>query len=102
MFIGRDAELAFLQNKYDEKKGQLLVLYGRRHVGKTETLREFCKGTMPYSLGPVLTKRFRLKQKPTAVFNFLICPKSSIISKYNISKTHDAAKMLNRGSVIFA
>jgi len=44
MFIGRDTELAFLQNKYDEKKGQLIVLYGRRRVGKTETLREFCKG----------------------------------------------------------
>ena len=44
MFIGRDAELAFLQNKYDERKGQLIVLYGRRRVGKTETLREFCKG----------------------------------------------------------
>lgn len=44
MFIGREAELAFLQEKYDEKKGQLIVLYGRRRVGKTETLREFCKG----------------------------------------------------------
>ncbi len=44
MFIGREAELAFLQDKYDEKKGQLIVLYGRRRVGKTETLREFCKG----------------------------------------------------------
>lgn len=27
-----------------EKQGQLIVLYGRRRVGKTETLREFCKG----------------------------------------------------------
>ena len=44
MFIGREAELAFLQDKYNEKKGQLVVLYGRRRVGKTETLREFCKG----------------------------------------------------------
>ena len=44
MFIGREAELTFLQNKYEEKKGQLIVLYGRRRVGKTETLREFCKG----------------------------------------------------------
>ena len=43
MFIGREAELAFLQNKYDEDRGQLIVLYGRRRVGKTETLREFCK-----------------------------------------------------------
>ena len=44
MFIGREAELAFLQSKYEEKGGQLIVLYGRRRVGKTETLREFCKG----------------------------------------------------------
>ena len=44
MFIGREAELDFLQDKYEERRGQLVVLYGRRRVGKTETLREFCKG----------------------------------------------------------
>ena len=44
MFIGREAELKFLNDKYEEDKGQLIVLYGRRRVGKTETLREFCKG----------------------------------------------------------
>lgn len=43
MFIGREKELKFLQDKYDEKKGHLIVLYGRRRVGKTETLKEFCK-----------------------------------------------------------
>lgn len=44
MFIGREAELTFLETKYAETKGQLIVLYGRRRVGKTETLKEFCKG----------------------------------------------------------
>lgn len=44
MFIGRETELSFLQDKYSENRGQLIVLYGRRRVGKTETLREFCKG----------------------------------------------------------
>lgn len=43
MFIGRAQELQFLRDKYDEQKGQLIVWYGRRRVGKTETLREFCK-----------------------------------------------------------
>lgn len=43
MFIGRETELKFLEDKYSEQKGQLIVLYGRRRVGKTETLREFCK-----------------------------------------------------------
>jgi hypothetical protein len=44
MFIGRETELKFLNDKYNEDSGQLIVLYGRRRVGKTETLREFCKG----------------------------------------------------------
>ncbi|MBQ7107376.1 MAG: ATP-binding protein [Clostridia bacterium] len=44
MFIGRETELKFLQDKFDNENGQLVVLYGRRRVGKTETLREFCKG----------------------------------------------------------
>lgn len=44
MFIGREAELKFLQDRYESGGGQLIVLYGRRRVGKTETLREFCKG----------------------------------------------------------
>ena len=43
MFIGREAELEFLNDKYATNNGQLIVLYGRRRVGKTETLREFCK-----------------------------------------------------------
>lgn len=44
MFIGREAELSFFQDKYDENRGQFVVLYGRRRVGKIKTLREFCKG----------------------------------------------------------
>ena len=44
MFIGREQELSFLEDKYKSRGGQLIVLYGRRRVGKTDTLREFCKG----------------------------------------------------------
>lgn len=43
MFIGREQELSFLQDRYESKAAQLVVIYGRRRVGKTETLREFCK-----------------------------------------------------------
>lgn len=44
MFIGRTQELQFLEDRYSSRGGQLVVLYGRRRVGKTETLREFCRG----------------------------------------------------------
>ena len=42
-FIGRKRELSFLEEKYSSPKGELVFLYGRRRVGKTETLKEFCK-----------------------------------------------------------
>ena len=44
MFIGREKELAFLEDRYQDKSGQLIVLYGRRRIGKTETLKKFCEG----------------------------------------------------------
>ena len=44
MFIGREEELRFLEERYTAPGGQLVVLYGRRRVGKTETLRRFCEG----------------------------------------------------------
>ena len=44
MFIGRERELKFLEDKYQEAGGQLVVLYGRRRIGKTETLKKFCEG----------------------------------------------------------
>ena len=43
MFIGRESELNFLEERYSRNKGELVVLYGRRRVGKTETLKQFCK-----------------------------------------------------------
>lgn len=43
MFIGREEELNFLEDRYNSADGQLVVLYGRRRVGKTELLRQFCK-----------------------------------------------------------
>ena len=43
MFIGRKEELDFLEAAYASQKAELVVLYGRRRIGKTETLHAFCK-----------------------------------------------------------
>jgi hypothetical protein len=43
VFIGRNKEMDFFESKFRKKSGQLLVLYGRRRIGKTELLREFAK-----------------------------------------------------------
>lgn len=44
MFIGREQELEFLEERYCSNKSELIILYGRRRVGKTETLKQFCTG----------------------------------------------------------
>lgn len=43
MFLGREKELAELNRLYRQNRFQLFVLYGRRRVGKTTFLKEFCK-----------------------------------------------------------
>ena len=43
-FIGREEELAALENAYGKKGFQMAVVYGRRRIGKTTLLREFCRG----------------------------------------------------------
>lgn len=43
MFVGREKELADLNEMYKQDKFHLFVLYGRRRVGKTTLLNEFCK-----------------------------------------------------------
>ncbi len=43
MFVGRDKELAVMEELYRKDNFQMLVLYGRRRVGKTTLLEQFSK-----------------------------------------------------------
>lgn len=42
MFVGREHELAVLEELADSGQPELFVLYGRRRVGKTELLQRLC------------------------------------------------------------
>ena len=43
MFIGRERELLILNSRYSSEKFEFAVIYGRRRVGKTALINEFCK-----------------------------------------------------------
>jgi AAA+ ATPase superfamily predicted ATPase len=43
MFVGRRDELRVLEELADSGKPELYVLFGRRRVGKTELLQQFCR-----------------------------------------------------------
>lgn len=44
MFVGRRAELARLEELYARNEFELVIVYGRRRIGKTTLIREFAKG----------------------------------------------------------
>ena len=63
MFINRDQELDDLERRYYKRSAELFVLYGRRRVGKTELLLQFCKDKRSiYFLASQLKERDHLRQ----------------------------------------
>lgn len=70
-FIGREKELADLNELYMQDKFQLFVLYGRRRVGKTTLLNEFCKDkdTIFYS-AEQSNDKLNLEKFSALVFSF--------------------------------
>lgn len=43
-FVNRKEEIDFFERKFQEKVPQVIILYGRRRVGKSRLMREFLKG----------------------------------------------------------
>jgi len=44
LFVDREEELRFLEEKFSSRELELVVIYGRRRVGKTDLVARFMKG----------------------------------------------------------
>jgi AAA+ ATPase superfamily predicted ATPase len=66
VFIGRREELELFENRFRSRRSELVFLYGRRRVGKTEFLRKFTedKKALFFSAteAPAIEQRERFKQ----------------------------------------
>ena len=67
MFVDRDRELAFLERAWSSQRAELLVVYGRRRVGKTALLRQFCLGRSQTFWVASLSSEALLRQSFTQV-----------------------------------
>ena len=69
--INRIRELNFLIDKFQERSAQLIVLWGRRRVGKTFLLKSFCDGHPAiYFLATKSATKDQLAQLSEAVSDF--------------------------------
>jgi AAA+ ATPase superfamily predicted ATPase len=48
VFVDRDEELGFLEDRLSQPEPQLLVLYGRRRVGKTRLVNRYLEEENEY------------------------------------------------------
>lgn len=44
MFVGRQEELDVLEEAYTSSKSELVVIYGRRRIGKSSLVERFAEG----------------------------------------------------------
>lgn len=74
-FIDRELELRFLNEAYRAASAQLVILYGRRRVGKTALLREFTRSRPAiYYMATRLPEALQLKELGEVVGAFFADP----------------------------
>ncbi len=62
MFLGREKELQNLNEKYESNKSELIVIYGRRRVGKSTLIKQFLKDKTEFFLFEGIEGETSLKQ----------------------------------------
>lgn len=101
IFIGREKELADLNELYAQDKFQLFVLYGRRRVGKTTLLNEFCrdKDTIFYS-AEQSNNKLNLEKFSSLVFNFYSESDLEPFSSWNHALSYIGERQKNKKLVL--
>lgn len=78
-FIDRERELTSLEKFWREKGAQLIVIYGKRRIGKTELIKQFIGGKPHiYFLAQIINEHENLKLLGAAVGEFF---KDEILKK---------------------
>ena len=81
MFYGRKAEIETLNSQFESGKFEFAVVYGRRRVGKTMLLSEFCKGKKAiFFTGIEASETENLSQLSRAVLEYSEAPGSTFES----------------------
>ena len=71
-FINREAELETLNNEYSSQNPSLMIIYGRRRVGKTTLISEFIQDKKAmYFLADKETEKESMKRFSSSVADYM-------------------------------
>ena len=78
MFIGRENEMAALDKLYNENAFQMVVIYGRRRIGKTTLISEFISGKPAiFFTAQEVNDTLNLSQLSKKIYSFFGIPEST-------------------------
>jgi len=88
-FIDRHSEIKQLNNLYQSPGSQLAILYGRRRLGKTTLLREFCRDKIHcYYMADKAGEKSQKKSLTLALSTTLQEPLLQAALNFKLSSTH--------------
>ena len=68
-FVDRSKEIAALEREYHREEASLVIIYGRRRVGKTELIRHFIQDKTGLRFQKRVAPIVRIIQKMKARYN---------------------------------
>ena len=99
MFIERKNEMSILDKIYNSDKFECVIVYGRRRVGKTELIKEFCKGKPHiFYTGQSNDRKLALEIFSQKIYNFFT--ESDLIDKDDTEQLH-IIEYLRRNGIVY-
>jgi AAA+ ATPase superfamily predicted ATPase len=93
MFIGRTEELSDLNERFSSSTSQLLIIYGRRRIGKSQLLKTFSKNKLSLFFEGI-EGAHRNKQIENCVLEFSKQTKKTITAKLKLTKWEEFFELL--------
>lgn len=99
MFIERKNEMNTLEKIYDSDKFECVIVHGRRRVGKTELIKEFCKGKPHiFYTGQNNDRELALEIFSQKIYNFFT--ESDLIDKNDTEQLH-IIEFLRKNGIVY-
>ncbi|SLM32039.1 ATPase [Desulfamplus magnetovallimortis] len=92
-FVNRISELQYLKDEYDQNRSSLIILYGRRRIGKTTLIKEFIKNKQ--SLYFLATEESENENKKTFQHQLAEMTGNFLLQKAAILEWHDIFSLFN-------